>query len=61
MPVAANIDPGHTAPMATLPMGGSIRFQEKKEDEVQIKNFTKSRNLKYCHRGLPPVPDTKSQ
>lgn len=36
VPVAANVDFGHTAPMTTLPIGGSISFQVKKEDEVQI-------------------------
>lgn len=36
LPVAANIDFGHTAPMTTLPIGGGISLQVKKEDEVQI-------------------------
>lgn len=36
VPVAANIDFGHTAPMATLPIGGRMRLQVKKDDEVQI-------------------------
>ena len=36
IPVAANIDFGHTAPMATLPIGGNIRMVVKKDDDVQI-------------------------
>lgn len=36
VPVAANIDFGHTAPMATLPIGGRMRIQVKKDDDVKI-------------------------
>ncbi|GAB3538329.1 LD-carboxypeptidase [Pontibacter brevis] len=36
LPVAGNIDFGHTAPMITLPIGGSISLRVKKEDAVQI-------------------------
>lgn len=36
VPVAANIDFGHTAPMATLPIGGKMSMLVKKDDNVQI-------------------------
>jgi muramoyltetrapeptide carboxypeptidase len=35
-PVAANIDFGHTAPMATLPVGGMISLRVAGKDEVSI-------------------------
>ncbi|RDV15356.1 LD-carboxypeptidase [Pontibacter diazotrophicus] len=36
VPVAANVDFGHTAPMCTLPVGGNISLQVKKDDKVHI-------------------------
>lgn len=36
IPVAANVDFGHTAPMCTLPIGGRISIRIKEGDNVQI-------------------------
>ena len=37
VPVIANVDFGHTAPMLTLPVGGTISMKVNGEDDVQIK------------------------
>lgn len=36
VPVIGNVDLGHTAPMATFPVGGTIRFEASHGDQVKI-------------------------
>lgn len=36
VPVIGNVDFGHTAPMLTLPVGGTIRLEAQAEDQLKI-------------------------
>ena len=36
LPIIANVDFGHTTPMLTLPIGGTVKINEKSEILIQI-------------------------